>query len=193
MAFDLFLVRHGETVWNREKRFQGSMDSPLTDLGRAQADRVGAALARLPGIPPAVPVLTSPLPRAVETAAIVRSHLPGAVPVVLPALREVALGDWEGLSRAEVKARWGAALAAVPRPEWYFEAPGGEGYEAARARAAQILAGLSGPAVVVSHSVLGRLLRGVHGGLTRAETALLPAPQDAIWHLSATGITLLPA
>lgn len=188
---DLYLVRHGETVWNREKRFQGLRDSPLTATGRDQASAAGDCLSRLLRDRPALPLICSPLPRAQATASIIRARWSGPPPITDAALREVALGDWEGLTRAEVKAAWGTRLAAVPRPQWYFEAPGGEAYEEAWRRAATFLCSLSGPAVVVTHSIFGRLLRGVHQGLARAATLALPAPHDALWHLVPDGGTHL--
>ncbi|MCF4167330.1 histidine phosphatase family protein [Zavarzinia compransoris] len=184
---DLFLVRHGETVWNREKRFQGLRDSPLTATGRDQASAAGDCLARLLHDRPGLPLICSPLPRALATASIIRGRWPGPPPIADAALREVALGDWEGRTRSEVKAAWAARLAAVPKPQWYFEAPDGEAYDAARRRAEAFLRDLAGPAVVVTHSIFGRLLRGVHEGLEREATVALPAPHDAVWHLAPDG------
>ena len=96
----LLLVRHGETDWNVENRFQGHADPPLNETGREQSRELAQELAgeRL------VAVVSSPLRRALETAeAIAAAHdLPLRQE---PGLREVDLGSWTGLTRTEVEAR----------------------------------------------------------------------------------------
>ena len=87
----LVLVRHGETPANRDRRFQ-PYATPLSDLGRAQAARVGE---RLAAGPPASALYTSDLARAAETAAIIGAHL-GLDPRVAPVLRELDVGDLKG-------------------------------------------------------------------------------------------------
>jgi len=101
MATTLVLVRHGETDWNRENRFQGHADTPLNDTGRAQA----RALADDLGEDSFAAVYTSPLARAAETAAILAGAL-GLEPLPDPALKEVDVGSWSGLTRTEIEARY---------------------------------------------------------------------------------------
>ncbi len=105
------LIRHGESVWNGERRIQGHQDPPLSDLGRRQADRLVAGLSA--HLTPAVAaVWTSPLRRAAETAQRVGRAF--GLPVVAdPDLREMSLGAWEGMTLAEIEmafpgvyARW---------------------------------------------------------------------------------------
>lgn len=97
----LVLIRHGQTAWNAERRFQGHADPPLDDIGRKQATEVAAALGPLrPGL-----ILTSDLRRARSTAAPL-AEVTGAAVVADAALREVDLGGWEGLDHAEVQARY---------------------------------------------------------------------------------------
>src|SRR5213082_1136682 len=98
---EILLVRHGETEWNRESRFQGHADPSLNELGREQAAELAAALAgeRLAA------VYSSPLRRALETAQIIAApHRLDAVPV--DGLREVDVGSWQGLTRDEVEHRF---------------------------------------------------------------------------------------
>jgi broad specificity phosphatase PhoE len=110
----LLLVRHGETTWNAEGRFQGSRDIPLSERGQEQArvlqkrlEKVYAATpVLLPGPPRAV--FASPLERAFETAAILLPaipHAPNIIPV--PLLRERSFGNWEGLTTAEIREQFG--------------------------------------------------------------------------------------
>ncbi len=95
-----FLIRHGETDWNREFRYQGSSDIALNDDGLEQARRVAVRLAQI------VParVFASPLMRASRTAEIIVSHNRGDAKVeLLPELREISFGSWEGLTIPEIR------------------------------------------------------------------------------------------
>lgn len=97
----LLLVRHGETDWNRADRFQGHADPPLNELGREQAR---ALAERLAGLDLAA-VYSSDLQRAIETAAILAE--PHALDVSRrPGLREIDVGEWSGLTVAEVERRY---------------------------------------------------------------------------------------
>ena len=117
MPTTLVLVRHGETNWNRERRFQGHADTPLNEAGREQARRLAEILRneRLTA------VYTSPLRRATETASIV-AHPLGLEPVELEALREIDVGDWEGLTVDEVRTRFPERVDVA----WHSGWPGGE-------------------------------------------------------------------
>jgi probable phosphoglycerate mutase len=100
----ILLARHGETDWNREGRFQGWADPPLNDAGRAQARELAGRLrdTRFDA------VYSSDLRRAHETADIVAA--PHDVPVVTdPGLREIDVGSWSGLTRAEIEERFPGA------------------------------------------------------------------------------------
>jgi phosphoserine phosphatase len=139
----LAFVRHGESEWVREGRFQGQGDSPLSEVGRRQAlltARRIARRARRPALPlpsgPPRSVVHSPLARATETAELLARAVSGgrgsdAVerPVALrpePGLLEIGQGEWEGLPGAEVSARWGELLEAWRRDPLLAWAPGGE-------------------------------------------------------------------
>jgi probable phosphoglycerate mutase len=101
VATTILMARHGETDWNRDSRFQGHADTTLNDAGREQARALGERLAD-DGI---VAIYTSPLLRARETAGIVAARL-GLEVEALDALREVDVGSWSGLTRAEVEERF---------------------------------------------------------------------------------------
>ncbi|MDQ1526168.1 MAG: putative phosphatase, partial [Microbacteriaceae bacterium] len=94
----LYLVRHGETDWNRERRIQGSTDIPLNATGREQARRTGRLLARRhwDGI------VSSPLSRASETARIIASEAGLPEPELLSGIVERSYGKAEGLTEAEL-------------------------------------------------------------------------------------------
>ena len=102
MGTTLLLVRHGETDWNLERRYQGHLDSPLNDAGRAQAGAVAEELAA----EPVDAVYSSDLGRARATAEVIAARL--GLPVQDdPGLREVDVGSWAGLTRDEVAQRFG--------------------------------------------------------------------------------------
>ncbi len=130
----LVLVRHGQTTWVAESRFQGSADPPLSAIGVAQAAAVAARLADPRGFPalplPAGPprrIWHSPLARAASTAAAIWSARGEDAPL-LPehGLVELAQGDWEGLTATEVTSRWPRELAEWRTDPVHHHAPGGE-------------------------------------------------------------------
>jgi uncharacterized phosphatase len=94
----LYLVRHGETDWNRARRIQGSTDIPLNDTGRAQAGRTGRLLAGREWHA----IATSPLERALETAQIISAEVGVEDIELVPALQERAYGAAEGLDDTEL-------------------------------------------------------------------------------------------
>ena len=99
----VLILRHGESTWNREHRWQGWLDAPLTPEGEEQAAECARRLAR-DGFRPRV-VFTSDLTRAARTAEIVAAHL--EVPVVADAgFRERNGGDWQGCTITEIDERW---------------------------------------------------------------------------------------
>jgi alpha-ribazole phosphatase len=101
MSLRLLLLRHAETDWNRERRYQGWTDTDLSDVGRAQAEAAGRLLARQS----LAAVWSSPLRRARETAAAIASAH-GLVVKESAAFMEMGFGGWEGLTTAEVRTRF---------------------------------------------------------------------------------------
>lgn len=181
---ELYVLRHGETFWNREGRMQGGRDSALTPRGRAQAVAMGRLLAQAGVTAQSHLILSSPQGRAVETATLVRDAIGGAAgPVATdPRLREIAMGLWSGLTRDEIAARW-------PGPEdehfldFYARAPGAEPFEELWDRTGALLADLTGPAVIVTHGMTSRFLRSRAMGLGMPELDRLPGGQGCVHHL----------
>lgn len=154
----ILLARHGETDWNRAGRFQGHADPPLNETGRAQA----AELAQELRAEELAAVYSSPLRRALETAEVVAgSHGLEAIPVA--GLREVDVGSWSGLTRAEVEERFPDQFA-----RWLAYGQGwddGETYEEMGRRAVAALLELA-----VAHEG-ERVVAVTHGGPIRAAFA----------------------
>jgi broad specificity phosphatase PhoE len=156
--FKLLSVRHGETEFAREQRFAGARDVPLTPRGQRQGEAVARALAGA-GVGA---VYSSPLGRARASAALIAAahHLEVRV---APAFREMAFGEWEGLTRAEVAQRSPSEMAAWATTPHLVRPPGGERLDEVATRVATGLAGLAeadpGQTVVlVSHAIVSRLV-----------------------------------
>jgi probable phosphoglycerate mutase len=182
----LYLLRHGETEFNVEGRLQGQQDSPLTARGRAQARAHGVLLGELIAEPETWRVVASPLGRALDTARLACAELglPEAAIETDPRLREIAYGEWEGLTYAEIEVRNSDDWAARQRDPWRYVVPGGESYEMVAARAGDFLNEVRGNTIVVSHGGTGRVLRGLYGRLAPPEIKTLEQPQDAIHRLA---------
>ena len=153
-AWQLYLVRHGITLWNKAMRFQGHTDIALDEEGREQAHLIAARLSHLKT--PLVAVWASDLVRAVETAeSIAAPH--GLTVQTTPLLRETSLGEWEGLTRAEIEARGEAELLqGYVQNSHLNRPPGGETLESAWERMTQAVAQIqaqypSGGVVIVGH------------------------------------------
>jgi broad specificity phosphatase PhoE len=166
----LILIRHGESTWNRERRIQGQLDPPLSEDGLAQARRVAQRLERgeVQGL------YTSDLLRATQTAEPIAATL-GVEAVPMPELREIFLGDWEGLHTDDLASRFPEAWDAWTREPNWDVVPGGEGAVAFEARVESTIDRLferhpQGDVVVVTHGgviqialhkVVGRTSHGI--------------------------------
>jgi len=157
---ELLLVRHGETDWNRDRRFQGHADPPLNEMGREQAHALAAELAgeRIEL------VYTSDLCRARETAEIVAASL-GADLVALRDLREIDVGEWEGLTWPEIEKRYPEGARA-----WHEQGFGWEAGETYDELGERVVAALR--RIAADHPEQRVLVVG-HGGTIRATRAFL--------------------
>jgi 2,3-bisphosphoglycerate-dependent phosphoglycerate mutase len=150
----LLLVRHGQSTWNHEHRIQGQLDPPLSDEGRRQAARLGRRLAgrKFSGF------YTSDLQRALETSRVIGEAL-GIEPTPMEGLREIYLGEWEGLLTEELAVRYPVAWAGwTEEPDWDL-VPGGEGSAQFEARVKVALDSLFG------RHQQGDVLAVTHGGV----------------------------
>ena len=109
----LLLVRHGESTWNAQSRWQGQADPPLSSFGERQAHEAAERLAEVAAI---TAVWASDLARARRTAEIIAARLRLADVRLEPQLRERDVGSWSGLTRAEIEERWPGYLAARRSP-----------------------------------------------------------------------------
>lgn len=151
------LIRHGETSWNADGRFQGQQDTPLNESGRAQAAITATALARHAFSF----CYTSDLSRAWETADILAA--PHALhPERDARLREASFGEWEGLTLPDITLRWPEIVAAWKIDSLRTRPPGGETLEAVHTRVSALLR-----VIIARHPDEDILVVG-HGGSARA-------------------------
>jgi broad specificity phosphatase PhoE len=175
------LWRHGVTGWNLEGRFQGQLDSPLSDNGLAQARASAVVLARLtPDV-----IVSSDLQRAALTAAELAA-VSGRDVSYDAGLREVYLGSWQGLTRAEVGERHPGELAAWKRGEVERRGGGETNAEVAERVVAAIeraLEKLPGPGtlVAVTHGYAARVAIGHMIGLPESYWRVLGALSNCCW------------
>lgn len=163
-------MRHGESIWNAERRIQGQLDPPLSPEGRRQAEKLGRRLAgrRLAGF------YSSDLKRAFQTSKVIAESI-GMDPVPYASLREIYLGEWEGLRTEDLAARFPDVWARWSQePDWDL-VPGGEGAAVFEGRAGEAIDAIAkrhqdGEVLVVTHGgviqvalhqVVGRGSRGL--------------------------------
>lgn len=153
----VYLIRHAETKWNADGRFQGQADTVLSELGRRQAAALGVRLAALSPLS----IYTSDLTRARETAELAAS-VAGLTAVPDPSFREVDVGSWQGLTFNEVRESMPESFAEWVSGRSGFRFPQGETYEEAAARAMERLEALA------AAQDGGRFAVVSHGGVLRA-------------------------
>ena len=167
----LLLVRHGETDWNREGRFQGQIDIPLNAHGLAQAEAARAFLAPIP----LQRAYSSDMARPLRTAEVILGSHPGVPLTTARGLREIGHGLWEGRLESEIAAGWPDLLAAWKRTPETVQMPEGETiggvWDRSLAAWNRIVAGLDPreTALVVAHDAVNKTILCALLGLTPAD------------------------
>lgn len=161
---EILVIRHGQTEWNAVGRHQGRKDSPLTAKGVEQARRIGVALVSGQFTLDGFGFFSSPQKRARDTAEIVLKGSDGKV-TEDERLCEIGFGAWEGRTREEIDIEWPELQDMGDMFGWHFIAPGGESFEEVYARAESFLSNLPGPAIIFTHGITSRVLRGIWLGL----------------------------
>ena len=177
----LLLARHGQSVSNAVRRFQGMQDVALSELGARQAEALGLAIRRLR----IAAVYTSPLERARRTAEIAAAGL--GVPLTpVHDLRELSLGDWEGRTVEEIR-----ALPGDPYEQWVRDPvaclpPGAEPLPEVQARVVSAMADIA-----ARHPNGQQVLVVCHGGVISAYLAhCLGLPLSSIWRLTLSNCSI---
>nr|MCU0494196.1 histidine phosphatase family protein [Chloroflexaceae bacterium] len=120
----MIIVRHGESEWNRIHRYQGQIDSPLSELGLRQADALGQRLKK----EEMSHIYTSPLQRAALTAKAIAAFHPGVPYTEEAALLEIHHGEWQGKYANEIAEEYGEGLQEWRKHPTRSQMPGGESF-----------------------------------------------------------------
>lgn len=180
----LYIVRHGETLWNVAKRMQGRLDSPLSELGRQQAIDNGRVLKsqRVDRL------IVSPLGRTIETANLINSSV--RLPLEFDdRLVERDCGEWAGLTLDEVEERFPAGWRTRREDPYEHRPPGGESYPDMIERLAPLIAEMRasnaiGRVAFVTHSALGRALIAALMNLNPQRMMSVRLPNDLIYRIN---------
>ncbi|MBU4527724.1 MAG: phosphoglycerate mutase family protein [Hoeflea sp.] len=183
----LYVIRHGQTDYNREERLQGARDIPLNDTGRSQARANGRTLASIPDLE--FPLsqfdwVASPLGRTRETMELVREAAglePGGYRTD-PLLIELSFGDWEGQTLDEVAVHSHHLIIQRDEGKWDFRPPGerAESYAMLAHRIDRFLTTLTGPTICVAHGGVVRTLFNRIGNVAGDDAAMIDIPQDRV-------------
>jgi broad specificity phosphatase PhoE len=169
-ATDLLVIRHGQSEWNAIGRWQGHADPVLSELGRRQAYVAAGSIGAVDGI------VSSDLSRAAETAAIIAQQL-GIGPVMVDErLRERDVGEWSGLTRAEIDKGW---------PGWLEEGRRPDGFEDVEPVLERVLAAFE---TIRATTTGGSFLVVTHGGVIRGLAKSHGLADDPIANLA--GLTV---
>ena len=181
----IYVIRHGQTDWNAERRLQGQKDIPINAIGREQARQNGIALAAvLKGEGTEFDFVASPLGRTRETMEIMRSamRLPPKDYRTDERLVEVSFGDWEGYTIKQLRVSQGERVTERNINKWDFIPPGedAESYEIMSWRTGARLNSVDRPTVCVTHGGVIRSLFKLISNLPKDVASEGEIPQDRI-------------
>jgi len=184
----IYYVRHGETDWNAEQRFQGRKDIPLNEKGRAQARHNGGKLADILGTADGFSFISSPLSRSRETMEIIRAEMSLAKDgySIDERLIEVSYGDLEGITQPELKQMDRELYYFRKKNAWSFRPQNGESQKDVLGRVRDWYSNLEpdGRYVVAAHGAVGRVVRHHLAGMPADDVARYPFPQDQVFVFS---------
>ena len=126
---DIYLVRHGQTEWDEERRMQGSENSDMTAMGKEDSKYLAKELSRTEFSQ----IYSSPLGRAMETARYIKMGRTQEI-ITLDSFREMSLGEWEGMTDSDVKAKYPEEHNNFWNRPHIFKPAGGETFEELRER-----------------------------------------------------------
>ena len=192
----IYVIRHGQTDWNAERRLQGQKDVPMNAVGLEQARQNGVALAEILGDTVGeFDFVASPLGRTRATMEIMRAAM-GLPPLAYrtdPRLVEISFGDWEGSTLKELKATQRERVAERNASKWDFIPPGddAESYEILSWRTGSWLSSVDRPTVCVTHGGVIRTLFQTIADLPKSTAAEGGIPQDQIVRIDTSERTIV--
>lgn len=165
----LYLIRHGETDWNKQGKYTGQMDIPINEIGREQAKKVAEEMKTLEP----VVIYSSDLKRALETAQAISEEL--NIPIIKDErLREIRQGEWEGMHVNKIKMQYTEEFAARKENPLTVAAPGGESIGDVEIRVRSLLVDITqkhpnSEVVVSSHGIVLGIIRTIAEGIPVSE------------------------
>ncbi|MEO6395353.1 MAG: histidine phosphatase family protein [Devosia sp.] len=195
---ELYFVRHGETDWNAQGRYQGSKDIPLNVVGRGQAELNGKLLKQLLDRSGRAATdfawYASPLGRTRETMQWVRAAFDPPPAVTFDArLIELSFGIYEGRLHAELASGEMAIAGERGAEFWDYRPPEGESYADLAVRVADFGASLTGPSIIVAHGGILRVLRRLIEDFPLERAVNWFPPQDSVVHFHDGQASVYPA
>lgn len=189
MTQEMYLIRHGETEFNVEGKFQGQSNSPLTENGKDQIYQVARMLKMELGDDiHNWEIISSPLGRAMDSTKILCETLAYDLTKVQTDERpaEVSVGDWAGLYIEDIKAQWPRLLEGTNHYNWYFNSLGGERYADVEGRVKAFLESVKDKEklIVVAHGVTSRIIRGLYQNLDKDEALSLEVAHETFFKLA---------
>ena len=178
----LYVLRHGQTEWNVQRRMQGRMNSPLTAQGKTQADGHGVVLKQLGGIDK---LWVSTAGRTQQTAELVNAHLQAPVEFSED-LVERDCGRWSGKTLTEVEQEDGEGLSALRADPYGYRPGGGENLADLSARVAPVVQNIKNVerAGIISHGVVTKALLQHFLHLSPVDVVRITHPNDLFFRLS---------
>ncbi|WP_397452957.1 histidine phosphatase family protein [Pseudomonas sp. NA-150] len=178
----LYLIRHGETDWNAQRRLQGRRDIPLNATGRLQAAASGLCLNWLHPAAAQLDFIASPLLRTRETLQIIRRHLGLEAQDYRTdeRLMEIDFGEWEGLDWQQIAERDPLGFAARQTDPLNFTPAGGENYPQVFERVGSLLESLQRDTVLVAHAGVLRSCLALLAEVEPRSVPTLEIPQDQV-------------
>jgi len=181
----LYYIRHGQTDWNAELRFQGRQDIPLNDFGREQAKQNGQKLKQRLGRAEGMTFVSSPLSRTRETMEIIRAQMDLKIDdyEIDDRLIEISYGDFEGKTKTELKSANRQLFLDRKKNAWTFRPNNGESQADTLVRISNWYESLDADKtyIVTAHGAVGRVLRYHLLDLPQQEAALFVFPQDEVF------------
>ena len=191
----ILLVRHGETEWNVEGRYQGALDSPLTNKGKEQAVENALKLKTQISSFEEIKIFSSPLGRAKSTALILCDTLGIDSQKIIfeDAIKEFNYGIFEGKTKAYCKENYPIVFEARERNKWSYVLEGGESYIMVTARLKHWLESIQEEkeVIVIAHEMINRALRGIYCAYSKEQMLQLRQANDVVLKLENTSETIL--
>lgn len=189
MTQEMYLIRHGETEFNVEGKFQGQSDSPLTAEGKDQIYHVARMLKiELGDDLHNWEIISSPLGRAMDSTKLLCEALAYDVNKVKTDVRlaEVSVGNWAGLYIEDIKAQWPRLLEGTNHYNWYFNSLDGERYEDVKGRIEEWMESVKHKKklIVVAHGVTSRIIRGLYQNLEKEVTLSQEVAHETFFKLT---------